>query len=207
MWSNLRGKLGSCVTQRRRSIHCTYRYCENILLHPVFRSLSTCGAPHHWWWMGRRPSTHCQNPICLSTSSTVRGCAMRQRRFDSVCSKVLWHSAYLSTIILSDLWMLRPPVTCFTYTRHGVASETLNSQWPFLYVHADFTVCCMSSYISMIYPCRTEGERSYVPRRLSAAGWVRRRGPQADGGGVQPGQPVNHWDTFPCCEEHIHGSE
>ena len=97
VWSNLGGKLGSCVTQRRRrSIHCTCRYCENILLHPVFRSLSTCGAPRHWWLMGRRPSTQFQNHICLSTSSTVQGCATRQRRFDSVCSKVLWHLAYFN---------------------------------------------------------------------------------------------------------------
>lgn len=94
----------------------------------------------------------------------------------------------------------------YTYTPQGGIRNTELSMALSL-CSADFTVFCMSPHMSMIYPCRAEGECSYVPRRLSAAGWVRRRGPQADGGGVQPGQPVNHWVTFPCCEEHIHGSE
>ena len=57
-------------------------------------------------------------------------------------------------------------------------------------VRADWSVHCKCSHC-VIFLCRAEGEYSYVSCWLSAAGWGGGRDPQAGGGGVQPGLPVN----------------
>lgn len=64
---------------------------------------------------------------------------------------------------------------------------TLNTRWH--QKHWPFTDCTCS--YNMIFPRRAEGECSYVPCRLSSAGWAGGRGSQAGRGGVQPGPPVN----------------
>ncbi|MEQ2167289.1 hypothetical protein GOODEAATRI_002603 [Goodea atripinnis] len=71
------GKLEVCSGIGLTLVHCT---CT--------RSFLLCGPQHRWLLMGRRPSTRCLNPTCLSTFPTAQGCATKHRRSGSVCSKV-----------------------------------------------------------------------------------------------------------------------
>lgn len=141
------------------------------------RFQNTCGAQHPWMSMARWPNTLCQNLIYLLTSWTAQGCVMKQRRSDSVYSKVL------------ETWLWR---WVYINTPRGGARDTGAASSSIDLIRK----ATISLQYDRLPHFRAEGEYNYEPRWLSAAGRAGGWSPQAIGGGLQPGLPVNEGTPF-----------